>query len=83
MFVTAFNTGAALRSASPRGLQGFVALDAWQRAGWAGEHIAPARKRQRSHAAAELVIRGVVADVMRHVVETDGSLPVNRAGAFA
>jgi Protein of unknown function (DUF3237) len=80
MFVTAFYTGAALRRAAARGPRSFVALDAWQRDGWAAEYPAPARPRRRGHAPAELVIRGVGADVLRHVVEIDGSLPSHGQG---
>lgn len=66
-FVTAFNTGSAIRRAAPRGHGSFVPYDDWLGRGWMTETPHPASVRPASHPPAELVIRAAIPDIMAHV----------------
>lgn len=66
-FVTAFNTGAAMRRAAARGPGTFVPYGDWLEKGWIAEEPRPPSRQTASHPPAELVIRSAIPDCMHYV----------------
>ena len=68
-FVTAFNTGNAMRLAARRGRASFVPYEKWLSSGWAHESTELGLPmRALSHRPVELAIAGAAAEIMDYVI---------------